>query len=367
VDLLERGRWLISESVNAGVTAMRAFVEVDSTVRFKCLNAAVQLKREFEGYCYLQICAYAQDPIFSTENSEANRALMEEAAKRSEVEVVGTTPYVEVTEEDGRRNVDWAVKTAMEGELMLDLHLDYNLDGRKEAMVHYLMRRLEEVEWVEKQERGKRSVLLGHCTRLTLLTHRQWRALVEEIERAGLRDCITFVGLPTSDTYMQGRPPSTPSEEDRPGARPRATLIVPQLIKEYGLNAVIGINNVGNMYTPHGGCDPLALISSCVGLYQAGTVEDTKLLFECVSGRAKKAMGLPVKEVGEDGWVDGEASWILIPGEEEERQGVEGDGRKGDNSILGVRKRPRLRLFGVVLDPPSVKERRVVYKGRLIK
>lgn len=58
-DLLERGRRLILESVQAGVTSMRAHVEVDKLVGLKCLDAGLALKKEFgpqgRGICDIQI------------------------------------------------------------------------------------------------------------------------------------------------------------------------------------------------------------------------------------------------------------------------------------------------------------------------
>ncbi|KAJ8071071.1 hypothetical protein OCU04_001416 [Sclerotinia nivalis] len=63
--LMERGRALVVESIQYGVTHMRAFVEVDFGVGMKCLDAGLTLKREFYDKCYIQICVFAQDPIFS--------------------------------------------------------------------------------------------------------------------------------------------------------------------------------------------------------------------------------------------------------------------------------------------------------------
>lgn len=58
-DLLERGRRLILESVQAGVTSMRAHVEVDPMVDMKCLDVGLALKKEFgsegRGICDIQI------------------------------------------------------------------------------------------------------------------------------------------------------------------------------------------------------------------------------------------------------------------------------------------------------------------------
>jgi hypothetical protein len=63
---------------------------------------------------------------------------------------------------------------------------------------------------------------------------------------------------------MMGRP----SEPSAAGQRPRGTLQIPQMIQRFGFSAAIGINNLGNAFTPHGSCDPLSLASFGVGIYQ---------------------------------------------------------------------------------------------------
>jgi len=130
-DLLRRGRQLITESIEFGVTCMRAFVEVDGDVGMKCLDAGLTLKDEFKHRCDVQICAFAQLPLFSgPDGGEEVRKLMTDAAKREGIEVVGSTPYVESDEEKSKRNVQWAIDLALDNGTMLDLHLDYHLDER---------------------------------------------------------------------------------------------------------------------------------------------------------------------------------------------------------------------------------------------
>jgi cytosine/adenosine deaminase-related metal-dependent hydrolase len=48
-DLELRGSQLIAESVQAGVTSMRAFVEVDHVVGAKCIEAALKLRKNSAG------------------------------------------------------------------------------------------------------------------------------------------------------------------------------------------------------------------------------------------------------------------------------------------------------------------------------
>ena len=54
-DLYERGRRLVFESVESGVTCVRAHVEVDQIVNNVCLDTAIKLKQKFSASCDNQI------------------------------------------------------------------------------------------------------------------------------------------------------------------------------------------------------------------------------------------------------------------------------------------------------------------------
>ncbi|MCJ1364330.1 hypothetical protein MMC16_003440 [Acarospora aff. strigata] len=275
VDLLRRGRWLIDESIAAGVTHMRAFVEVDEGVGFKCLNAGLKLKAEYSRQCEVQICAFAQLPLFSGgDGGEEMRRLMEGALGREAVDVVGSTPYVEADEERMKSNVEWTIETALKQDKHLDFHLDYNLDANKEPLIWFVLQTLKDKDWMGRADREK-TIVFGHCTRLTLLKKHEWMRLKDEIGDLP----IHFVGLPTSDLFMMGRPAD---DEAASGERVRGTLQIPEMVQEYGLDGTIGVNNVGNAFTPQGSCDPMTIASLAVGIYQAGTKTDAELIY--VSG-----------------------------------------------------------------------------------
>lgn len=67
----------------------------------------------------------------------------------------------------------------------------------------------------------------------------------------------------------------------RTDERYRGTLHIPEMIEEYGFQAAVAVNNVGNAFTPQGNCDPLSIASLGVGLYSRGTLSDMDLLFVC--------------------------------------------------------------------------------------
>ncbi|OQE25382.1 hypothetical protein PENSTE_c006G09865 [Penicillium steckii] len=354
-DLIKRGEWLLAESVCAGVTAMRAFVEVDHVVKLTCVEAAVTLKKKWSENCEIQIVCFAQDPIFSTEHAGQNLSYIEEALEKySEIEVIGTTPYVETSVEKSKQNIEWAITRAMQLDKHVDFHLDYNLDEGKEALVWHVLHTLIRCGW--NRQSTSRQIMLGHCTRLTLFTKEEWTQIAHLIKSNDLP--VTFVGLPTSDLYMASPPPTSTSTSTTGQTRVRGTLPVPDLIRDHGLDAVIGVNNLGNAFTPWGTADPLFLACLGVGIYQSGTRADAELLYECVSTRARAAIGL-----GKDG-SDCRSSVGLRVVEDQCPNLVLFYDR--DMSKCGV-SRPQRSVADIVWNPPSFSSRDVVFEGRMKK
>lgn len=341
-DVLQRGEWLLAESTSAGVTAMRAFVEVDHTVKLVCLEAAIRLQEEWKDACEIQIVCFAQDPIFSTQHGEENMDLMRKALEECpQIDVIGTTPYVESTIEAAQQNIDWAIDRALHLNKHLDFHLDYNLDSGKEALVWYVLHSLQQRGWTSSSTTKR--VMLGHCTRHTLFTDDEWCRISHIIHDNDLP--VSFVGLPTSDLYMAASP-----KLKVPHDRPRGTLRVPEMIRKHDLDAVMAVNNVGNAFTPWGPPDPLFLACLGVGVYQAGTQDDARLLYECVSTRARAAIGLSPLPSRIDLQEGGCSDLLLFH----------------HRDLTGCRvARPRGTVAEVVWDPPPTVNRDVVVGGRL--
>ena len=342
-DLYLRGSQLLATSLGQGVTSCRAFVEVDHVTGRKCLDAAVKLKRVFAGKVHVQICAFAQDPLFTTQYGKKNRQILARALEEcSDIEVLGTTPYVERDYEASMMNIEWAVETALTKGLHLDFHLDYHLDRKQGSMVGDVLMILKEKKWKERVQPGK-TIVLGHCTRLTLCGEEEMKKLAEDIKTSGLP--VHFVGLPTSDLFMMGRMSSA--------NRPRGTMQVLDMISR-GMDACLSVNNVGNAFTPWGNGDPIALAALGVGVYQAGTTEDAERLYECVSTRARRAIGLESEDTlslsegrkGEVLMVRNE-EWVGCPG----------------HLRMKIPARQRVSVRDVVWDPPDVGLRQIVRGG----
>lgn len=208
-----------------------------------------------------------------------NFSLLEEAASRTGVSVIGSAPYVEPSVEQAKKNIALIFDIADNQSIkQIDFHLDYNLDPNSEPLIYEVIgqarRRYLDIEGSSDASTGKVKracprITIGHATRLQLFSIEQWRELAAVI--ADLP--ITFVGLPQSDMYMQGR-----AHWDEPLGAPRGTLRIPYIARKYGVEIAMSVNNVENAFTPQGSVDPLSLCSFGVGVFQAATSEDMRSL-----------------------------------------------------------------------------------------
>jgi len=352
-DLYLRGSQLLATSYSQGVSSLRGFVEIDHVTKLQTLKTAIELSKEFDGFVDLQICAFAQDPIFSTQHGDENRNFLTQALDQfgESINVLGTTPYVEENKEMSTKNIRWAIQTALKYLLHLDFHIEFNLDQEGDIMEYfnYIIDQLVANNW--PTHFGAQTIVLGHATRLSLASHEQLSQLSCRIQETKLP--IHFVGLPTSDVFMMGRPISDRvDEQPRPLDRRCGTLNVPKMIQEYGLDACLSVNNVGNAFTPHGTGDPLGVASWGVGLFHAGKTEDAKLLYEAVSTRAIEAIGYERYSGVEEG--ERLPSMLLFKNEEKtEIQSLDG-------KTIQVPARPILSIKDIVWDPPETKFRRII-------
>lgn len=302
-DVVERGRRLIRESIQWGVTCLRAHVEVDKTVRLECLEAALQLKQEFEPICDVEIAVFAQDPFYGSADSQEaseNLELLRIAAAYTSVSVVGSAPYVEANSDQALQNIGHVLELACKHGLHADFHLDYHLDQNQRPLIHDLVAQLDRLRTRWPSER---MVTIGHATALCHFSADDWKSLIRSLTDLPMK--VAFVGLPQSDLYMMDREARLPA---------RGTLPVSKLALDYPeVTFAMAVNNVRNPFTPQGGCDPLSLLPLGVAIYQTATAKACEVLLRLVTINAKAAIGLPYwqqlsPQVGDL------ADFVLVPG-----------------------------------------------------
>ncbi|TFK40551.1 hypothetical protein BDQ12DRAFT_679655 [Crucibulum laeve] len=307
-DLYGRGNRLIRESIENGVTAMRAHVEVDTTVKFTCLDVGLALQAKYQPVSDIQVAVFAQEPLFVASGDTTpgpNFYLLEEAIKREGVTVVGSAPYVEATVELAKRNIALIFEIArLQSIELIDFHLDYNLDPTSEPLIYEVITQMK-CCYENPVTVYRPRISIGHATRLQLFTPEEWQGLVNSIGDLP----ITFISLPQSDIYMQGR-----AEKDTTLGPPRGTLRVPYLARKYGLQVAMSVNNVENAFTPQGSLDPLSLCTFGAAIFQAVIPEDLRALTRSVTLTSKLAMGMKETPVDLVPSVGNPADFVIIHG-----------------------------------------------------
>lgn len=188
------------------------------------------------------------------------------------VEVVGSTPYVEDGIEQARQNVERIIELSLRYKKHMDLHLDYSLGGDEPALIWDVLALIKRMDWINRADLDLK-LSFGHCTKFTTFDDNAWHRLRSEIGDLP----ISFVGLPTSDLFMMGRPAT--ADTTQRSKRPRGTLQIVEMIERYGLECAMSINNIGNAFTPQGSCNPLRLANLAVGVYQASTKQAVGTIF----------------------------------------------------------------------------------------
>ncbi|THH10764.1 hypothetical protein EW146_g8271 [Bondarzewia mesenterica] len=291
-DVYRRGRRLIVESMECGVTVMRAHVEVDKTVGLRCLEIALRLKEDFQGLCEIQVAVFAQDPLFDDPHDEEpgdNYSILCDAARVPGVSVVGSAPYVEPQVAQSRRNISLLLRLAVELSLHADFHLDYNIDPSSPPLIYDVLKELKELDWAAQFPSDSiRKVTIGHGTRYSLFDSKQWEHLKFSVGDLP----VSFVALPQSDMYMMGK-----GGADRAILPSRGTIPVP-FVAGKELEVALSVNNVGNAFTPQGSVDPLLLCPLGIAIYQDASLRTCNTLLDCISISSKRAIG--VLDVGSD-------------------------------------------------------------------
>jgi len=361
--LYSRGTRLLRESLLFGVTSLRAHVEVDEQIGFLALDAAERLKMDWKGKIEIQIAAFAQKPMFeaSGDSTEVHK-LMKEAARRSQVSVIGSAPYVEHRRDLQERNIREIIQLTDAHGCGIDFHLDYDLrplqGGEPQPLLYHLLSELTVTEASENSRSSKRQrhITIGHATRLSQLSDEEWiKFLQERVKPAGVT--LHFVGLPHSDAYMMGKTEADMLHVGKGygcGMRPRGTLDIPRLslLMKMGQSSsdlsgkadvCLAVNNVGNPFTPQVNPDPLALCQMGVSIYQSSTAVACRALLESVTTVASLMISIPTPEQRNHGLrinAQSPADLLVIPG------------------------RDFSRVESIVLNPPA--ERLVIKRGKLI-
>ena len=98
----------LRESVRHGTLHMQAFVDVDTTGGLEGLEGVLAARRAYEGVLDVRVVAFPQDGVVR----DPGAAELVEEAIASGADAVGGIPWIELSDRDTQRHVDWACDLA---------------------------------------------------------------------------------------------------------------------------------------------------------------------------------------------------------------------------------------------------------------
>ncbi len=247
-------RQALWDAVRHGTLHVQAFVDVDTTAGLEGMHAVAQVREEFRGLVDLQVVAFPQDGVLR----DPGAAELCEEAMRLGADVVGGIPWIEHSDRDARRHVEWACRLAHDSgsrvamlvddagdpslrttEMLAEAMIDHDLIGRGVAC---------------------------HARAMGLYPPPTLLRLLGLAERAGLG----FVSDPHTGPLH---------------------LPVRQVV-DHGLPVALGQDDIEDAYYPFGRHNMLevAFLSAHILGFLSST--DHRLLVELVTDRAARVLGL---------------------------------------------------------------------------
>lgn len=238
-----------------GTTHLRAFADVDGKARLEGLKALLRVRAEFAEVVEIQVVAFAQDGIV---RERAAGALMREAMALG-ADVVGGIPWIEATDADRAAHVRFCFDLARE----FDADVSMLVDDAGDAGLRTLEAMAEEAircGW------GGR-VLAHHARAMALYPAPYLEKVIALMRRA--------------DLALVTDPHTGPLH-----ARVRELLVA-------NVNVCLGQDDISDAYYAFGRNSMLEVAFLAAHLLWMTTRPDMETLYEMITTRAARAMGVP--------------------------------------------------------------------------
>lgn len=231
-------------------------------------EALLEVKKEVKDIADLQIVAFPQDCIYTFPEGAH---LLEQAVKDG-CDVVGGLPYMELSPEDGIRDVKFVFDLAEKYDKLVDIHCDENTDDQSRYVE--LMAR----EAIVRGMQGR--VSASHTTAMHNYNNDFASKLIGNIHRAEMN----IITNPFANSCLQNRTDGYP--------RRRGHTRVDELLAA-GVNVCIGSDDIMDPWYPMGKGAPLAGANLLMNYAQLSGYSQVSQLFDMITCNSAKAMQLP--------------------------------------------------------------------------
>ncbi len=263
-DIYTRAKASLENCIKHGATRIRTHAEIDLPVGTKCIEALVQLKKEYAWAVDLEICAFAQEGLSNA--PEADKALVQ--ALETGATAIGGAPNYDV---DHPAQINRVFELARHYNIDIDMHIDSGHDPAS-LDLHLV------AELTEKYGYGGR-VAMGHVTKVSALPVDKQKEIARKLAGAG----VAVTALPATDLFVLARHVEYNV--------PRCVTDL-NLFADLGCNCSISTNNILNPFTPLGDGSLIRMTNLHANVLQVGQKERLAELFAMISERSARLLNL---------------------------------------------------------------------------
>jgi cytosine deaminase len=252
--IIENVRKALKLAVQYGTTHIRAFADTDTKARLEGVKALIKAREEFKNAVEIQVVAFPQDGVVRDPGAES----YVEKALQLGADVVGGIPWIEYTDDDSRRHVDFMFRLAKRFNKDISMLVDDAGDPG--------LRTLEMLATKTIQENWEGRVMAHHARAMALYPEPYFRKIVGLLKRAK-------IGV-VSD-------PQTGPLHAR----------VKDLYGE-GIAIALGQDDIADAYYPYGRNNMLEVAFLASHLMWMTTFEEMDLLYDLITTKAAQAMAI---------------------------------------------------------------------------
>jgi len=258
-DVHARAARVIEAAITQGTMHMRGHVEVDGRAGLRSFEAIADLRRSYAFAMDIQICAFVQEGL--TNDPEAEPLLLGALARGAEV--LGGCPY---TDPDPQAQIDRLFALAVDHDIDLDFHLDFDLDP---SWTH-----MDAICAASLRHGWQGRVTIGHATKLSMMEDARLKHYAYLLAEAG----VAVIALPATDLYLNGM--------DQGHRAPRGIAPV-HLLSDAGVITGVATNNVMNPFTPYGDCSLMRMANLYANAMHLGAQDFDRCLSMITYGPAR--------------------------------------------------------------------------------
>jgi len=258
-DVHARAARVIEAAITQGTMHMRGHVEVDGRAGLRSFEAIADLRRSYAFAMDIQICAFVQEGL--TNDPEAEVLLLGALARGAEV--LGGCPY---TDPDPQAQIDRLFALAVDHDVDLDFHLDFDLDP---SWTH-----MDAICAASLHHGWQGRVTIGHATKLSIMEDARLKHYARLLAEAG----VAVIALPATDLYLNGM--------DQGHRAPRGIAPV-HLLSDAGVITGVATNNVMNPFTPYGDCSLMRMANLYANVMHLGAQDFDRCLSMITYGPAR--------------------------------------------------------------------------------